>query len=239
MAQATPSYGLATGKPEKPIVDALVKKYGHQSVVWPIALSDSTSTLAYIYERNSNNLINSQGDIRPKSNSGVGEFYLDYTAQPRLIVPNEPLFSQFIKPQFNNSYDYILSSINRGYSTVDLDYVWHNGRIFRGFELTTYWVDFSSEAEAKRLVSTMNRRPSWSGPNGAHALHKVAAASQDLNIEYHMVFANTVGKVGSALKTNGSVLYFPLTAAAVNLLSKGQVPSNSIFCSFQSFIDQI
>jgi len=239
MAQATPSYGLATGKPEKPIVDALIDKYGHQSVVWPIALSDTTSTLAYIFERNSNNLINSEDDTRPKSNSGVGEFYLDYTARPRLVIPDDPFFSKFIEPQFNNSYDYILSPICGGYSTVDLDYVWHNGKIFRGFELTTYWMNFSSEAEAKRLVSTMCRRPSWGGPKGAHALHKVAAAAQDLNIEYHMVFANTLGKVGSDLKTNGNVLYFPLTAAAVNLLSKGQVPDNAIFCSFHTFINQI
>ncbi len=239
MAQATPSYGFATGKPEKPVVDALVNKYGHQSVVWPIALSDNTSTLAYIFERNRNNLINSQGDTRPKSTSGVSEYYLDYTAQPRLIVPNAQFLSNFILPQFNDSYSYILSPSNAGFSTVDLDYVWYNGNVFRGFELTTYWVDFSSEAEAKRLVSTMNRRPSWSGPNGAHALQKIAAAAQDLNIEYHMVFANTVGKVGSALKTNGNVLYFPLTANAVNLLSKGQVPPNAIFCSFQNFINQL
>jgi len=239
MTQATPSYGFATGKPEKPIVDALVKKYGQQSVVWPIALSDNTSTLAYIFERNSHNLINAPADTRPHSNVGVGEFYLDYTARPRLVIPNDPFFSKFIRPQFNNSYDYILSPFNGGYSTVDLDYVWHNGKIFRGFELTTYWVEFSSEAEAKRLVSTMNRRPSWSGPNGAHALQKVAAAAQDLNIEYHMVFANTVGKVGSALKTNGNVLYFPLTAAAVDMLSQGQVPPNAIFCSFQTFMKQV
>lgn len=85
----------------------------------------------------------------------------------------------------------------------------------------------------------MNRRPSWSGPNGAHALLKVAAAAQDLNIEYYMVFANTIGKVGSALKTNGNVLYFPLTVDAVNFLSRGQVPPNAIFCSFQNFMNQL
>lgn len=239
MVQTTPSYGFATVKPEKPIVDALVEKYGLQSVIWPVVLSDMKSTLAYIYERNKDNQINSQGDKRPTSKSGICESYVDYTCNSRVIFPNNSLLSQFIQPEFDCSYDYILSNMNTSYNTVDLDYVWHDGRVFRGFELTTFWADFSSETEARRLVSTMNRRPSWQGPEGAHALLKVAAAAQDLNIEYLMVFANTVGKVGSPLKTNGNVLYFSLTKTAVEYLSIGQIPPNATFCSFQSFINQL
>lgn len=239
MTQATPSYEFATGKPEKPIVDALVCKYGLQSVVWPIVLSDHTGTLAYIYERNQHNQINAPGDTRPQSHAGVGGFYLDYTTQPRLIEPPDAFFQPFMQLRFGSSYDYILSPLNGGCSTVDLDYVWHHGNGFRGFELTTYWKTFATEAEAKRLVATMHRRPSWGGPNGAHALLKVAAAAQDLRIDYHMVCANTVGNVGTALKTDGNVLHFPLTEAAVHSLSRGRVPHNAVFCTFAVFLGQL
>src|SRR5690606_11917267 len=125
------------------------------------------------------------------------------------VNPPLPLFDAFLSRPFENSYAFILQQDS--YSTVDLDYVWHTGDGFRGFELTTFWVPFTSEAEARRVVSMMNRRPSWAGPNGAHAMRKIALAAADLNVEYYLVCANTVGRVGSALNINGNVLLFPLT----------------------------
>lgn len=239
MSQALPSYGHATGRPEQPILDALLEKYGSRAVVWPIVLSRHDSTKAYLFERNQQNRLNAQGDIRPKSRSGISEYFLDYEASPRQAAPEHQVLSEFLRPEFANSYQYMLSGYNQGYSTVDLDYVWFDGTGFRGFELTTYWKDFSSEAEAKRLVSTMNRRPSWGGAKGAHGLRKIAEAAQDLGIQYAMVFANTTARVGSALKTNGKVLHFPLTLEAIASLARGQVPADSIYCDFQDFIAQL
>ena len=238
MAQATPNYGYATGKTEKPIVDALVNKYSATSVCWPIVLSSGGSTIAYLFERNKKNTINSQHDIRPKSTSGVKEYYLDYSSKPRLIDPNAPFLLPLVASEFESSYEFILAQ-QSGYSTVDLDYVWCAGVVFKGFELTTFFKDFHSEAEAKRLVSMMNRRPSWQGVNGAHALYKIAAAAQDLNIQYYLVCANTTGGVGSALNTSGNVLYFPLTSEQIDRLSAGQAPTNATFCTFQHFLNQL
>jgi hypothetical protein len=237
MSQAVPTYGFATGKPEKPIVDAIVKKYGAQALSWPIVLSKDDATLAYLYERNAKNQINTAGDDRPKSASGVPSRFLDYTSTPRVMDPSMPeLENKLLATRFPNSYDFILAQ-NEGYSTVDLDYVWKAGEGFQGFELTTFFTDFSSEMEAKRLVSMMNRRPSWQGKDGAHALHKIAAAAADLNVDFKLVCVNTIGKgIGSPLKTNGNVLYFSLTKQQIDRLSKGKEPENAVFCSFQQFL---
>lgn len=236
MSQPAPRYPYATGKAEKPIVDALVAKYGANALTWPIALSQTGTgaTQAYLYERNATNQVNAQGDVRPRSVSGLPEHFLDYTSTPRLVAPQATFLQPFMAAQYSNSYEFILQQ--QTYSTVDLDYVWHHGHGFKGFELTTFYVEFTSEAEAKRVVSMMNRRPSWQGPNGAHAMHKIADAAVDLNVDYYLVCANTVGRVGSVLNTNGNVLFFPMTHASINALSNGQVPANATFCTFQQFL---
>ena len=235
MSQTAPNYPYATGTAEKPIVDKLVNKYGAAALTWPIVLSNTLEdTLAYLYECNAQNQINAQGDMRPKSRSNIPSYFIDYISSPRLIVPPIEFLQPFLLKSFGNSYAYILQQQN--YSTVDLDYVWHTGIGFKGFELTTFWVPFTTEAEARRVVSMMNRRPSWAGPNGAHAMVKIACAAQDLRVDYYLVCANTVGRVGSSLDTNGNVLFFPLTHTTVNSLSSGQVPSNATFCSFQKFL---
>ena len=235
MSQTTPNYPYATGTAEKPIIDALVEKYGTMALTWPIVLSGSTGeTLAYLYERNAQNQINSQDDIRPKSQSNMRSYFINFASSPRVVVPPSEFLQPFLSSSFGNSYDYILQQ--QTYSTVDLDYVWYTGAGFKGFELTTFWVSFTSEAEARRLVSMMNRRPSWAGPNGAHAMLKIALAARDLNVDYYLVCANTVGRVGSALNTNGNVLFFPLTSNAITVLSNGQVPANATFCTFRQFL---
>lgn len=240
MSQATPTYGFATGKAEPAIVSAIVNKYGAQALSWPIVLSaPNGNTLAYLYERNATNQINAQGNARPHSATGLPSYVLDYTATPRVIMPPAPALNQLLAPQYQNSYEFVLTS-NSGHTSVDLDYVWQAGEGFKGFELTTFFMDFSCEAEAKRLVSMMNRRPSWNGPNGAHALHKIADAAADLGIEFWLVCVNTVSKgIGSPLKTSGNVLYFPLTNTQINRLSAGQAPQNAVFCSFQQFVSQL
>jgi len=238
MSQTTPNYPYATGTAEAPIIDMLVEKYGTKALTWPIVLSGpSGDTLAYYYERNAQNQINSKDDIRPASQSGIQTFFVDYMSNPRSATPPAKLFNPFLSASFDNSYDFILQQDT--YSTVDLDYVWFTGTAFTGFELTTFWVPFSTEAEARRLVSMINRRPSWAGPNGAHAMIKIALAAMDLNVEYYFVCANTVGRVGSALNTKGNVLFFPLTSNSVAALANGRVPADATFCTFQQFLSRL
>jgi len=237
MSQTTPSYLYATGKAEKPIVDALISKYGVRAVTWPIALSQRTTgaTVAYLYERNATNQINAEGDDRPKSSSGLPEYFIDYTSTPRVCEPRATYLEPFIDVGLQNSYEHILQQ--EVHSTVDLDYVWRTGESFKGFELTTFWVEFVDKAAAAGVVSKMNRRPSWQGPNGAHAMHKIADAAADLSVDYYLACANTLGKVGTDLKIDGNVLLFPMTHHGIETLSKGKVPADSVFLTFDRFLE--
>lgn len=194
MAQTNPTYGLATGKSEKPIIDELVRKYGASNVTWPIVLIENNRTVAYLYEINSKNMINLEMDSRPGSRARLLSYYLNYTKTPRESLPHEKVFDEFLAPQYTCSYDYI---VNSPFSTVDLDYVWYNGSNYKGFELTTFYVDFTSHAKALDLISKMNRRPSWQGADGAHAFHKIVDSAIDLGVDYYLVCANTVSNVGS------------------------------------------
>lgn len=232
-AQTTPTYTFATGKPEKPIVDALITKYGARSITWPIIVSQRDISLTYLYEKSISNAINQPGDTRPSSRSGIPTSEIDYTVSPRTSAGGV-LPINILDAKYTCSYHYIPSS---PYNTVDLDYVWHNGSGFKGFELTTFFVKFETQANALRLISMMNRRPSWQGPAGAHALHKIVDSADDLSIDYYMVCVNTVSKVGSDILTDGHVLFFKLTHEVAEQISAGQAPKDSSFMTFDDFLD--
>ena len=233
-AQTVPTYSIATGKPEEPIVRELIDKYGYDNISWPIILNSDNKTIAYLYERNEKNKINSEYDNRPSSSSGLPTFFLDYTSHPRQIAPRADFLINFVDEKFSCSYDYI---INSPFSTVDLDYVWNFEGGFKGFELTTFWMDFYSHSRAAELVSKMCRRPSWQGPNGAHALHKIVDCAADLGIDYYLVCVNTVSKVGSNIKTSGNVFFFRLNHEQIDRLSRGLPPQYYQFCNFSQFLD--
>lgn len=234
MPQVAPTYQAAAGKPEAALVNAIVNKYGAQALSWPVVLSNDDQTLAYLYERNATNQTNVQGDARPPSASGLPSYFLDYTSAPRVISPPDTdLWQLLLAPGYSDSYQFSKTQ-SHGYFTVDLDYVWHTGTGFKGFEFTTFTKPFFSEAEAQRLAATIQKRPT-----AGRALPKILAAANDLGIDFQMVVANSVGGPGTPVDTNGNVLYFPLTAQQINLLMAGQQPVNAVFCSFQNFVQQL
>lgn len=236
MPQTNPTYGYATGKSEKPIVDALINKYGFPNVTWPIVLTENDKTKAYLYEKNKKNKINNETDNRPESKSQLLSYYLDFTQKPHVSIPEAKFLEPFMQAQYTCSYDYIVKD-ESPFSTVDLDYVWFNGSSYKGFELTTFYMDFCSHERARELISQMRKRPSWQGPEGAHALHKIVDSAKDLGVDYYVVCANTVDKVGSDLKTNGNVCLFALTHEQVDLIQSGCAPQNTIFMTFKEFLN--
>lgn len=233
MAQANPTYEFATGKSEKPIVDALVRKYGSSNVSWPIVLMENDQTVAYLYEYNEKNKLNRIMDSRPGSRSHVLSYYLMYSKTGRWSVPRNEFLTGFLSEKYSCSYDYILEPASP-YSSVDLDYVWYNGRNFKGFELTTFYMDFYSHDRALCLISQMNKRPSWRG--GPKAFHKIVESASDLGVDYYLVCANTVSRVGSALKTDGNVCLFQLTHEQVDLIAGGKPPQRTLFLTFSEFL---
>ena len=234
MAQTNPKYRNATGKGEKPIIDFLVKKYGFSNVTWPIVLIKNDKIIAYLYEKNARNEINVVMDSRPGSKAHLPSFYLNFTKRPHALVPEAKFLEPFIQERYACSYDYIVGS---PFSTVDLDYVWYNGSSYKGFELTTFYMDFYSHERARYLISQMRKRPSWQGAEGARAFHKIEESAQDLGVDYYVVCANTTDKVGSDLKTNGNVCLFSLTHKQVDLIQSGKAPDNTIFMTFSNFLN--
>lgn len=232
-SQVVPTYSIAAGKSEAPIIRELAGKYGEENISWPIILSNENEAVAYLYERNDKNKTNTSVDNRPISSSDLPSYFIDYTSSPRYISPGPDYLADFISDRYSCSYDYIFNS---PFTTVDLDYVWKAKDGFKGFELTTFWMDFYSHERASELVSKMNRRPSWQGQNGAHALRKIVNCAEDLGIDYYFVCVNTVSKVGSDIKTAGNVYFFKLDHQQINRLSSGMPPDNSQFCSFEQFL---
>ncbi|MDP3014395.1 MAG: hypothetical protein Q8M92_09150, partial [Candidatus Subteraquimicrobiales bacterium] len=178
--------------------------------------------------------INSESDLRAESKLILPTYFIDYTSEPRRVLPNTNLFTDFFDSRYSCSYDYILNS---PYATVDLDYVWYTKDIFKGFELTTFYMNFDTHDRANDLISKMNRRPSWQGPNGARAIRKIIDSAYDLGIEYYLVCVNTIANVGSDIKTNGNVCLFRLNHEQINRLERGLPPTDTQFLSFDKFLE--
>ena len=98
---------------------------------------------------------------------------------------------------------------------------------------------FKNKHEAERLISKINRRPSWKGIYGARSLRRIVKDCEDLNIDLYMVCANTLKKVGSKLDLTGNCYVFKLSIEQINKLEKGQPPTNGILCSFKKFIEVV
>lgn len=234
MAQASPLYPEATGKVEAPIINKLVEKYNRANICWPIIINKNNETIAYLYEVNKENHINLYNEIKPTSRSGLINWNLNYY-YPRFCNPKNQTLVDFLDQQYDCSYDYIINSTE--YHTIDLDYVWFNGNNFKGFELTTFYKEFTTKEEALRLISKMNRRPSWQGRNGARAFRKIAESSLDLEIDYYLICANTISSVGSKLKTDGNVCILHMTNDIIDGLENGLNIDDVEFMTFNNFLD--
>jgi hypothetical protein len=234
--QNKPKYPHVTSIANPVIVNALERKYGTKNVIWPIVLIEGERIIGYLYERNDQNAVNAERDHRPISKAGLPSFFLDYTTMPRRIIPAASFLEPFMAPEYRCSYDYITSSDNSLYSTVDLDYVWANGESWKGMELTTFKVEFVDREKAEKLIRKLHKRPSWQGPEGPHGLRKIVETSGDLGIDLFMACVNTVGGVSNQYKTDGNVYWFPLNLNQINRLVNGELPDNARFDSFSAFL---
>lgn len=235
-----PNYPEATRTPPAFILNHLNQTYGEANVVWPTIVSRITGgeTAAYVCDRNGLNLVNSDGDNRPVSKLGVPNAFLDYTAEPRELPEGaNPELQQMISPRHNRIYDFMVDGAsNQSYTAADIDFVWHTGERWKGMEFTTFYVDFASESAAHRLLSMMNRRPSWRGEYGPVAMANIIQAAEDLEIDLTMVCVNTVGQASNAFRTDGNAYWFPLNAGQLQRLVGGMGPANASFGTVQQML---
>lgn len=234
MVQTTPSYPFMTSKTNKTISDRLVKKYGYNNVVWPIAWCPENKVIWYTYERLEICAVNHKDDNRPTSNKDVKNYFLDYTTNPRQIIPDNSNLKDAIDVKYSCSYDYV---VNSPYSTIDINYAWYKTDHWRGIDITTFWKEFKDRNIVEDLIIKMNRRPSWKGTKGTHGILKQIDVCDDLNIDYYMVGVNTIGGVSNDFKEDGNIFRFKLTRNAINNIICNRLPDNLIVESFSDFLN--
>jgi len=234
MAQTTPNYPHMTSLSNRIVLEKLIEKYGYENIVWPLVWMEGEPTMWYTYERIDLSDVNSKGDSRPVSKSGLSSHFVDYLSNPREIVPANPALNESVDLKYKCSYEYVIGS---KYATVDIDYAWLKDGSWRGLEFTTFWKDFSSRAIVEDLTIKMNRRPSWQGQAGAHGIRKLIEAANDLGIEYYLVGVNTTGGVSNNIKTDGNYFSFRLTHEAIDNILAGRLPDGYNFGKFSEFLD--
>jgi hypothetical protein len=235
MAQMAPNYPFMTSQVNDIFVKPLIGKYGFANVVWPIAIIKEEKIASYIYELSDICKINDNKDSRPTSKSGIGNYFVDYANSPRSISPAIKGLEPLIEEKYSCSYEFVLQS--NVYSSVDIDYAWFNKDNWKAVELTTVFMPLTSQKEAERLVGMFNRRPSWKGQNGPHAIRKLIDASNDLNLDYYMVVVNSEKGVSNQLVTTGNAFWFKLNHANIDRILAGQAPNESTFGSFNDLIN--
>lgn len=235
MPQTPPNYPYMTSLSNDFITTYLVNKYGFHNVIWTIVWMKRDESRAYLYERNELSKINHPDDNRPNSKSGLKNVFIDFTKE----YPNQGVNenSKIINEDYQNSYEYVLQ--NNDTNTVDLDYVWFDGKKWKGIELTTWYVPFESKDKALELIKKINRRPSWKGSKKAHGTKKIVLASRDLQVDFKMLCVNTKGGVSNDILEDGDALIFPLTIDNIELLLKGKEPSDVEFGALKDILKQL
>lgn len=238
-----PAYPDATQAPPDFILRHLNQRYNPENVVWPtiVSVAATGQTVAYVYDRNQRNRINSGGDNRPVSRQGIPNVFLDYTANPRVLPPSAPqILAPMISRPHNRIYEFMVDAqSNRGHTAADIDFAWNTGQQWRGMEFTTFFVEFTTEAEAQRLISMMNRRPSWQGDQGPVAMQSIIRAGADLNLQLVMVCVNTIGKATNRYRVDGNAYWFPLDANQLQRLRRGIAPVDASFGTVQQMLNAL
>ena len=221
MAQNPPKYPHMASCANPIIQGYLRKKYGTKNLCWAIVWLKEDDIAFYTFELNKNCDTNSLKGNRPTGSTN--NYFVSYIDNPRLISQHTVLLVPSINKDYECSYDYITKSGQEDYVTVDIDYVWENNIEWRALELTTWYKPFFDRNEAERLISMMNRRPSWNSIYGATALLKQIEAAKNLGIEkYIMACVNVKKGVSNDIIEDGNAYWFELTAIQVSRLSKCQ-----------------
>lgn len=233
--QMFPNYQYMTSVGNKHIVQPLIDKYGFRNVIWPIVIIKDNAVELYIYEKNLAFDLNNENDNRPVSSTNLGSYFIDYTTDPRIILPPFTELDPFVSNTFKCSYDFILTRSD--YASVDIDYAWLTPNGWKAIEATTVWMPLSNKQEAERLVRMFTKRPSWQGSNGPHGIRKLISAVNDLSLNYYMVVVNSVNKVSNDIKTNGNAFWFRLTDLNIDRILSGYAPENSLFGTYNDFLE--
>lgn len=232
--QTKPSYPSQIGKIEHEVLKILNKNYIKENIGNVICLfrKDVSDPIAYIIEENELNL---NYKNFPQSAKRIPFLEINLSSSTKKIKPALGSIPLDKIKKYSSLSGFILSNENTEFISIDIDYIFKTNKGWKGFEFTTFYMPFKSKEVAERLISKMNRRPSWRGPNGARALRNILTCSQDLKVDLFLVAANTVGRVGSKIDIDGNCYVFKLSDQQIDNLENGKPPINGNFGKFKDF----
>lgn len=232
------SYPDALGKIEPEIADILKENYQVENVTNIICAYRIYEVDPFVYIIEDNRL-NNKAKSFPPSKKEIPFSKVDLKLNEKLISPSIKEL-EFLKNTNITQLSEFFRRDGHDFISVDLDYVFLTNTGWKGFEFTTFYMPFTNKEKAERLVSTLKRRPSWRGQEGAIALRKIVASSMDLNVDFYFIAANTTGKeIGSPINTDGNCLIFKLDYEQISRLEKGDKPTECKFGKFRDFCDII
>ena len=232
--QTKPSYPSQIGKIEHEVLEILNKNYIKENIGNVICLfrKNVSDPIAYIIEKNELNL-----NFRnfPQSKKRIPFLEINLSSSTKKIEPILGSIPLDKIKKYSSLSGFILSNENTEFISVDIDYIFKTNKDWKGFEFTTFYMPFKSKEVAEGLISKMNRRPSWRGPNGARALRNILTCAQDLKVDLFLVAANTVGRVGTKIDIDGNCYVFKLSDQQIVNLENGKPPINGSFGKFKDF----
>ncbi len=238
MQQAEPLHPNVTAHVNPIILDYLRNTYGDINVCWPIVWLIGNQPQWYTFELTNHCNANLENGNRPNSISGLNRYFIDYTSNPRRIIPHNPQLIPSIAPEYTCSYDYMIEQ-GAGFGTVDINFVWRRDNQWHALDLTTFYRPFTNRTEAERIIGYLRRRPTWRF--GVQAINSQIDAAQDLGcVRYIMGCVNTLSRnVSDRINTNGNAYWFPLNTNNVQNILNRRAPDNAIYGTFQDFLNDL
>jgi len=242
MSQPGPRYPKMAIAPMGPIYSAITKKYGGQSVCWPLMAYDlQEQTIEFLMlEVNALNKINqhiSGPFLGPKP---YPEYKLDYLSKPRVDLPVPlghnlpwPGPKDIMDSSFSNSYEYV--TIKRGMNTIDVDYIWRTNHGLKGLEVSTFYNEMTDKRYAEHLVREFIEKRA--ARKGAHQFALQAKIAAETEIDLSLVFANTIGHTLD-LRTDGKVYSIHIDPSTAQALHAGNFVQGE-FLDFNSWLTQL
>jgi hypothetical protein len=242
MPQPRPTYPGMTTVQSEHILERIRTRHGIASTCWPVIFyrSEDLQPSYLTFEINKSNSTNRGLTTRFFDSGQLPEFIINYLPPRRYILPltkaqwPDPPGEEIIRSTYSSTYEYVMSSQNSVYNTIDIDYVWRSTtNEYFGLELTTFWVPMNTVETAKRLVGQFIAKRT--AVANAHQFRLLAEVAEMQQIRLNLVFLN-VRKGTNEIITNGNVFVIPINRETAEQLHGGYFPKDYKFGSWRAWL---
>lgn len=228
------------------LLDRIRERHGASNVSWPVIFYDPGDLhLNWLtFETNQHNSTNSGLAKRFFERGQLEEFAINYLPPQRYILPltsakwPDPPGQQIIASEYFSTYDYLVSSQNSNFNTIDIDYAWRTQTgEYRALEISTFWKPMSTLEYSKHLVGQFIKKRA--AVKNAHQFKILADVAVIQEITYRLVFVNVLGKESNEINTSGNVFVIPITCENASRMHAGQFPLDFRFLPFQEWLKSL